>query len=61
MFGRRLTTAEIAAAIDAVTAPDLTRLAGRITASGRSAPAVLGPARALAAADAFHDTLFGQA
>jgi len=61
VFGRLLTTAEIAEAIDGVSAADLTRLAGRVTAPKLSAPAVLGPSKALAAADAFHDALFGGA
>jgi predicted Zn-dependent peptidase len=59
VFGRLLTTQEIADAIDAVSAADLGRLAERIVASKRSAPAVLGPSKALAAADAFHDAMFG--
>ena len=59
MFGRLLTTPEIADAIDAVSAADLGRLAERIVAPRLSAPAVLGPGRALAAADAFHDAMFG--
>jgi hypothetical protein len=37
----------------------LKRLAGRMLGPGLSAPAVLGPARALAAADRFHQALFG--
>jgi predicted Zn-dependent peptidase len=59
VFGRLLTTPEIADAIDAVSAADLGRLAERIVAPKRSAPAVLGPSKALAAADAFHDAMFG--
>ena len=59
VFGRLLSTQEIADAIDAVSAADLGRLAERIVAPQRSAPAVLGPSRALAAADAFHDAMFG--
>jgi predicted Zn-dependent peptidase len=58
VFGRLLTTQEIADAIDAVSAADLTRLAGRVLAPKLSAPAVLGPSRALAAADVFHDAMF---
>jgi predicted Zn-dependent peptidase len=58
VFDRLLTTQEIADAIDAVSAADLTRLAERIVAPGLSAPAVLGPSKALAAADAFHDAMF---
>jgi predicted Zn-dependent peptidase len=59
VFGRLLTTQEIAEAIDAVSTDDLRRLAGRLVAPKLSAPAVLGPSRALGAADAFHDALFG--
>jgi predicted Zn-dependent peptidase len=59
VFGRLLTTQEIADAIDAVSAAGLGRLAERIVAPRRSAPAVLGPSKALAAADAFHDAMFG--
>jgi predicted Zn-dependent peptidase len=58
VFGRLLTTQQIAEAIDAVGADDIGRLAARVTAPGLSAPAVLGPAAALAAADAFHQALF---
>jgi predicted Zn-dependent peptidase len=59
VFGRLLTTQEIAEAIDAVTPADLARLAGRLVAPKLSAPAILGPSRALAAADAFHKAMFG--
>jgi predicted Zn-dependent peptidase len=59
VFGRLLTTQEIADAIDAVAAADLRRLAERVVAPKLSAPAVLGPSRALAAADAFHRAMFG--
>jgi predicted Zn-dependent peptidase len=59
VFGRLLPTQEIAASIDAVGVSDLARLAARLMAPGLSAPAVLGPSRALAAADAFHEALFG--
>jgi predicted Zn-dependent peptidase len=58
VFGRLLTTPEIADSIDAVSPADLGRLAERVVAPGRSAPAVLGPSRALAAADAFHEAMF---
>jgi predicted Zn-dependent peptidase len=58
VFGRLLTTQEIAEAIDAVDADDLSRLAGRLMAPKLSAPAVLGPSRALGAADAFHQAMF---
>jgi len=59
VFDRLLATQEIADAIDAVGAADLTRLAGRVLAPKLSAPAVLGPSRALAAADVFHAAMFG--
>jgi predicted Zn-dependent peptidase len=59
VFGRLLTTQEIAEAIDAVSTDDLRRLAGRLVAPRLSAPAVLGPSKALAAADAFHQAMFG--
>jgi predicted Zn-dependent peptidase len=59
VFGRLLTTQEIAEAIDAVTPADLERLAARLVAPKLSAPAILGPGRALAAADAFHTAMFG--
>jgi predicted Zn-dependent peptidase len=59
VLGRLMTTQEIAEAIDAVSADDLRRLAQRLTAPALSAPAVLGPAKALAAADAFHRAMFG--
>jgi predicted Zn-dependent peptidase len=59
VFGRLLTTQEVADAIDAVSVADLRRLAERVLAPQLSAPAVLGPNRALAAADAFHRAMFG--
>jgi predicted Zn-dependent peptidase len=59
VFGRLLPTEEIARAIDAVTTADLARIAGRLLAPQLSAPAVLGPARSLAAADGFHRAMFG--
>jgi len=58
IFGRLFSIAETAEAIDAVTAADLARLGERIL-SGASACAVLGPKRAMPAADAFQRTLFG--
>jgi predicted Zn-dependent peptidase len=58
-FDRLLTPEEIAEAIDAVSPADVRRLAERLLAPGLTAPAVLGPARALAAADRFHRALFG--
>ena len=59
VFDRLLAPEEIAAAIDAVTPEAIRRLAGRLLSPGLSAPAVLGPARALGAADRFHQALFG--
>jgi predicted Zn-dependent peptidase len=58
-FGRLYTIAETAEAIDAVGAADIARLGQRLVADARSAGAILGPKRALPAADAFHDLLFG--
>ncbi|HEX3406536.1 MAG TPA: pitrilysin family protein [Caulobacteraceae bacterium] len=59
VFGRLLSPDEIAAAVDAVTPAAIRRLAERLLAPGLSAPAVLGPARSLGAADRFHQALFG--
>jgi predicted Zn-dependent peptidase len=59
VFGRLLTPEAIAAAIDAVDAAAIRRVAERLLGPRISAPAVLGPARALAAADRFHRGLFG--
>jgi predicted Zn-dependent peptidase len=59
VFARLLTPEEIAGAIDAVDAAAIRRVAERLLAPKLSAPAVLGPARALAAADRFHRRLFG--
>jgi predicted Zn-dependent peptidase len=59
VFGSFLTTLAIAEAIDSVCADDLKRLGGRLAAPKLSAPAVLGPSRALGAAEAFHRAMFG--
>jgi predicted Zn-dependent peptidase len=59
VFQRLLTPDAIAAAIDAVTPDDLARVARRFLEPKLSAPAVLGPAKALKAADRFHTALFG--
>jgi predicted Zn-dependent peptidase len=59
VFGRLLAPDEIAQAIDAVGAADIQRVARRLLSMRTSAPAVLGPPRALAAADAFDRELFG--
>ena len=59
VFDRLLAPEEIAAAVDAVTPDAIRRLIERVLGAGLSAPAVLGPARALGAADRFHQALFG--
>jgi predicted Zn-dependent peptidase len=59
VFERLLAPEEIARAIDAVDDAAIRRVAERLLAPKLSAPAVLGPARALAAADRFHRGLFG--
>ncbi|MGH6958758.1 MAG: M16 family metallopeptidase, partial [Caulobacteraceae bacterium] len=59
VFGRLLTAEEIAAAIDAVTPEAFAAAGGRLLSQRLAAPAVLGPARALPAADRFSDVLFG--
>jgi predicted Zn-dependent peptidase len=59
VFGRLLPTEEIAKAIDAVAPADLARVSRRLLAPRLSAPAALGPARALTAADGFHRAMFG--
>jgi predicted Zn-dependent peptidase len=59
LFGRLLTTAEIAADIDAVAPADLARIGAGLMSPGRAAVSVLGPKSALKAADAFQRALFG--
>ena len=59
VFDRLLTPEEIAASIDAVTPEAIRRLGERLLTPRLSAPAVLGPAKALGAADRFHRALFG--
>ena len=59
LFGRLLSTAEIAEQIDAVEAADLARLGTSLLAPGKAAVSVLGPKAALKAADAFQKALFG--
>ncbi len=59
LFGRLLTTAEIAADIEAVEPADLARIGADLMAPGRAAVSVLGPKSALKAADAFQKALFG--
>lgn len=56
-FDRLFATAEVAAEIDAVDLDDLRRVGERMIGAGRSASAVLGPAKALAAGAAFAETL----
>jgi predicted Zn-dependent peptidase len=59
VFDRLLTTEEIAGAIDRVTPDDLKRVAARLLEPRLCAPAALGPARALSAADRFSRAMFG--
>ena len=56
-FDRLFPTTEVAAEIDAVGLDDLKRVGERMIASGQSASAVLGPARALPAGEAFAEVL----
>ncbi len=58
-FGRLFSIAETAEAIDAVSTNDLARVGARLLAARATACAVLGPKRAMPAAAAFHDALFG--
>jgi predicted Zn-dependent peptidase len=58
LFGRALSSREVAEEIDAVTAADLARLSASMLTPGASAVAVLGPKAALKAADAFGRELF---
>jgi len=59
IFGRLIASAETAQAIEAVQASDLARVGARVIEAGRSACAVLGPAKAMPAAEAFQAALFG--
>lgn len=59
MFDRLYPAAEIAAAIDAVTADDFARLGQRLVQDRRIAVSVLGSKTALAAPEAFERALFG--
>lgn len=59
LFGRLLTTAELAEQIDAVAVADLATLGADMLAPGRASVAVLGPKPALKAPDAFEKALFG--
>ena len=57
LFGRILTTAEIARDIDAVTAADLARIGEGLLASRKAAVSILGPKVALKADEAFRRAL----
>jgi predicted Zn-dependent peptidase len=59
VYGRLLTTAEIAASIDAVSLEDIRRLGERLLSQRLTTQAVLGPAKALAAAERFEHALLG--
>ena len=56
-FGRLFATTEVAAEIEAVSLADLRRVGERMIQAGRTASAVLGPARAAAAGRAFAETV----
>jgi predicted Zn-dependent peptidase len=59
MFGRLFGVDETAEAIDAVTVADIARLGARLVEPRLCVAAVLGPKRALSAAEAFQRALFG--
>ena len=59
VFGRLLTTAEIAASIDAVGPADVKRLAERMLGAGKVTTASLGPAKSLGAGARFERALVG--
>jgi predicted Zn-dependent peptidase len=59
IFDRLIASAETAAAIEAVQPADLARVGARAVEAGRSACAVLGPPKAMPAAEAFQTALFG--
>ena len=59
LFGRLLTTAEIARDIDAVEPADLARVGEGLLGPRKAAVSILGPKPALKAADAFEKALFG--
>jgi predicted Zn-dependent peptidase len=59
LFGRPLSPQEMAAGIDAVTAADIRGFGERMLSQRACAGAVLGPKRALGAAEAFQRSLFG--
>jgi predicted Zn-dependent peptidase len=58
LFGRTLTSDEVAAQVDSVVAADLVRLTETILSRRKAAVAVLGPKSALKAAPAFERALF---
>jgi predicted Zn-dependent peptidase len=59
IFDRLIASAETAAAIEAVQPADLARVGARAVEAGRSACAVLGPAKSMPAGEAFQTALFG--
>ena len=59
IFDRLIASAETAAAIEAVGPADLARVGARAVEAGHSACAVLGPAKAMSAVEAFQTALFG--
>ncbi len=59
LFGRLMTTAEIAEQIDAVAAADLNRLGESLLRPGLCAVSVLGPKAAAKASEAFQRAIFG--
>jgi predicted Zn-dependent peptidase len=59
LFDRLMSTAEIAAEIDAVTPADIARVGQRVLEPRRCVGAVLGPKRSTAAAEGFQRALFG--
>jgi predicted Zn-dependent peptidase len=61
LFDRPLSPAEMAAGIDEVTTADIRAYGERLLSQRRCAAAVLGPKRALGAAEAFERALFATA
>ena len=58
LFGRLFSPAEIAEGVDQVSAEDLARVGARMLAPGACAASVLGPKRALGAAESFRQAVF---
>lgn len=58
LFGRLLTTAEIAEDVDRVTASDLQRVGAGLTAPGKVVASILGPKAAHKAAETFRRAIF---